>query len=316
MWGGRVGKLTNCELRVGCRALETRNLALAALPREEYLAVAERTTPGIKVALTIAGSDSCGGAGIQADLKTFSVMGVYGASALTTITAQNTQGVKDVLLLEPDLIDKQIAAVTGDIEVHATKTGLLGSDRIVETTARAIDRNNLMPLVVDPVMITKSGDSLLDESAVKVLCKKLLPLAAVVTPNRFEAARLLGQDGEIQDLHGATTAARQICQSYGAKACVVKGIKRDNGDAGTAVDLFYDGHDAHEITSDWRPTSNTHGAGSCFSAAITAALALGEPIEEAIQTAKTVISEAIRQATDLGHGHAPVNPLAYLKLKT
>ena len=275
----------------------------------------ERTTPGIKVALTIAGSDSSGGAGIQADLKTFSVMGVYGASVVTAVTAQNTRGLKDTLLLETGMIDKQLAAVAGDIEIHAAKTGMLGNGHIVETIARAIDRNNLMPLVVDPVMIAKSGDSLIDESAVKVLCKRLLPLAAVVTPNRLEAARLLGQNGKIQDLHSAAMAAKEICDKYGAKACIVKGIKRDNGEEGDAVDIFYDGDEVQEIVSNWRPTTNTHGSGSCFSAAIAAALAMGQPLDEAVQTGKTVVSEAIRQATDLGHGHAPVNPLAYLNLK-
>jgi len=277
--------------------------------------VEDRTTPGTRVAFTIAGSDSCGGAGIQADLKTFSVMEVYGASVVTAITAQNTKGIKQIQLIDPDLIEQQTAAVASDIEVHATKTGMLGSRQNILTVAQVIDRHNLFPLVVDPVMVDKSGNPLIDDSAIKILCKKLLPLAALATPNCQEAARLLGHNQTIEDLHGAKTAARQICEKYGSKACVVKGIKRENGDEGEAVDLYYDGREVHEVVSDWRPTSNTHGAGSCFSAAITAALALGRAIDEAIKTAKTLISEAIRQATDLGHGQAPVNPLAYLRLK-
>ena len=163
-------------------------------------------------------------------------------------------------------------------------------------------------------MASKSGATLLDESAVQILCRKLLPLAAVATPNRFEAARMLGQSEPIEDIYGARSASEQLCRTYKLAACIVSGIKRPNEQEGDAVDMYFDGQKHHELVSDWRPTTNTHGSGCTFSAAITAALALGEPIEQAIQTAKKVISEAIRQTTDLGHGTSPVNPMAYAKV--
>ena len=274
-----------------------------------------RTTPGTSMALTIGGSDSCGGSGIQADLKTFVVRGVFGASAITTITAQNSQAVKQTHVLEPDLIKQQIDVVSSDMQVSATKTGMLPNADTIEVVVKILKQNNLFPLVVDPVMMTVSGDSLVDDASVTTLIKKLLPLATIVTPNGREAARLLGRADPITDLHGAATAAQEICQRLAAKACVVTGIKRENDEEGEAIDLFFDGHELHEIVSDWRPTPNTHGAGCTFSAAITAGLALGQPLDEAIRTAKSVVVESIRQATDLGKGISPVNHLAYLNVK-
>lgn len=275
----------------------------------------ERTVPGTYVALTIAGSDSCGGAGIQADLKTFSVMNVYGASVITAITAQNTTGVKAVQVLNPELVDQQIEAVAGDFSLQATKTGMLGNRAIIEVVAAAIKRQTLMPLVVDPVMAAKSGDSLADKDAVDALCKRLLPLAAVVTPNLLEAARLLGRQESIRDLAGAKNAAREICRRFGARACVVKGLHRRDDHEGQAVDIFDDGTTGHELVAEWRPTENTHGAGCVFSAALAAALARGEAMDKAVRTAKALITEAIRQGTNLGQGRSPVNPLAYLTVK-
>lgn len=281
----------------------------------------ERTTPGTTVALTIAGSDSSGGAGIQADLKTFAALGVYGASAITAITAQNTTGVKRSLVLDPELVEAQIDAVAGDFRAHATKTGMLANAAVIRIVAAAIDRHNLHPLVVDPVMVARGGDRLIDDDAIAVLCRKLLPLAAVVTPNRHEAARLLGQTAAIDAAGPAIQAARAICSRYGARACVVKGIRRPvvgrpaEGSEAEAVDIFFDGHDAHELVADWRDTDNTHGSGCTFSAALCAALALGRPVNDAVVTAKAFVSEAIRRTTSLGHGHAPVNHLAYLQVK-
>ncbi len=274
-----------------------------------------RTTPGVTAALTIAGSDPSGGAGIQADLKTFSALRVFGCAALTALTAQNTTGVKAVLALDPPFIEQQIDAVAGDILIKATKTGMLSSAPIISTVASAIARHNLYPYVCDPVMVSRSGDSLIDESAVKVLTKKLLPMCAVVTPNRHEAVRLLGIKGEIDDVGSATQAARDICGRLGARACVVKGIRRTRDSVDECVDLFYDGKEAHEIVAAWRDTKNTHGSGCTFSAAITAALALGQELHTAVQTARNVVSEALRQTTDLGLGRGPVNHLAYLDVK-
>jgi hydroxymethylpyrimidine/phosphomethylpyrimidine kinase len=274
-----------------------------------------RTTPGTQVAFTIAGSDSSGGAGIQADLKTFTAMDVYGASAITAITAQNTTGVKKAHILDPALIEAQIDAVAGDFEINATKTGMLGNAAVVNLVAAAIKRHNLLPLVVDPVMVSRGGDSLIDDAAVKAICDRLLPLATIVTPNRLEAARLLGRSEPIDDVGGAIAAARMICQRFGAKACVVKGIRRESNSKDEAVDIYFDGGEPQEVVADWRDTKNTHGAGCTFSAAIAAALALGRALPDAVALAKAVVSEAIRQATDHGAGHGPVNHLAYLKVK-
>ncbi|MCC6581430.1 MAG: bifunctional hydroxymethylpyrimidine kinase/phosphomethylpyrimidine kinase [Phycisphaeraceae bacterium] len=277
--------------------------------------MAERTVPGVDVALTIAGSDSSGGAGIQADLKVFSVMDVYGASAITAITAQNTLGVRQSLVLDPALVVEQIDAVASDFPVKATKTGMLGHAAMIEAVARRIAASNLFPLVVDPVMVAKSGASLIDDDAVSVLAKKLLPLATLTTPNLAEAGRLLGRKQPIADEAGAQQAAREICARFGVKACLVKGLRREDEHEGVAVDFFFDGRDLMELTSPWRPTTHTHGSGCAFSAAVTAALAKGKPLPEALAIAKTLISEAIRQTTGLGAGRGPVNVLSYLKLK-
>ncbi len=277
--------------------------------------MATRTTPGINAALTIAGSDPSGGAGIQADLKTFAALDVFGCTAITAITVQNTAAVKHSEALDPDLVAQQIDAVAGDLPIAATKTGMLANAAIVKAVAKAAQRNKLAPLVVDPVMVSTTGHTLLDETAIKTLCHDLLPLAAVVTPNGQEAAKLLKQDKPITEAYAATEAAKQICAQFGPKACVVTGIQRPGDGDGQAVDIYFDGTDAHEITSAWRSTTNLHGSGCTFSAAITAALAQGQPIDEAVQTAKALVNEAIRQTTDLGHGTSPVNHLAYLKVK-
>ncbi len=278
--------------------------------------MSERTTPEIKAALTIAGSDPSGGAGIQGDLKTFATLDVFGCAVVTAITVQNTTAVKDSQPLDADLVAQQIDAVASDIPIAATKTGMLANAQIVKAVAGAIKRNKLAPLIVDPVMVATTGAALLDDDAVKVLCDQLLPLAAAVTPNTHEAARMLGKDADaINDIYTATDAAREICNRFGVKACVVTGLKQADDHEGQAVDIYFDGKEVREVTSDWRLTSNTHGSGCTFSAAITGALALGQPIDEAIQTAKAVVSEAIRQTTSLGHGNSPVNHLAYLKVK-
>jgi hydroxymethylpyrimidine/phosphomethylpyrimidine kinase len=287
-----------------------------AQPTDRSFPLAEtRTTPGLPVALSIAGSDSCGGAGFQADLKTFTVLDTYGAAVVTAVTAQNTNGVRASLILEPDLIVDQIDAVAGDLQVHVTKTGMLGTAANVRAVAKAIKTNNLFPLVVDPVMVTKTGGSLIDDDAVSVLAEELLPLAAIVTPNRLEAARLIGRKEPLATVKDAIDAAAAICRDFHVSACVITGFHQPNDEEGDAVDLFFDGHDAHEVVSAWRPTDNTHGAGSVFAAAIAASLAHGQALDAAVQTAKSVVSEAIRQAVNLGHGKGPVNVLAYLKVK-
>ena len=254
----------------------------------------------IPKAMTIAGSDSGGGAGIQADLKTFAALGVYGASTLTAITAQNTVAVTAVHELPVDLIAAQIDAVVTDIGVDAVKTGMLSSAAIVETVAAAVQRHALVNLVVDPVMIAKSGDALLRPEAVNALRDRLLPLAAVVTPNLPEAETLTGlsitTDAEVR------RAAEQIV-GRGARAVVVKGGHRE----GPAVDLFYDGIRFQEFTAPRLDTRNTHGTGCTFAAAIAAGLAQGQDLMAAVAQAKDYVTEAIRHSYPLGQGHGPLH---------
>jgi hydroxymethylpyrimidine/phosphomethylpyrimidine kinase len=249
--------------------------------------------------MTIAGSDSGGGAGIQADLKTFQALGVYGTSTLTAITAQNTLQVRAVHEIPIDVVAAQIDAVMDDIGVDAAKTGMLSSAEIIGTVAERVRYWRLDRLVVDPVMVSKSGDRLLREDAVQALVRDLLPLALVLTPNLPEAevlvGRSLGTDDEIRQ------AAREI-QALGPRAVVMKGGHRQ----GEAVDLLFDGQTFHVFSSERFDTPNTHGTGCTFSAAIAAGLAQGLDVVDAVGAAKRYVSEAIRRSTPLGAGHGPV----------
>ena len=255
----------------------------------------------LPVALTIAGSDSGGGAGIQADLKTFAALGVHGTSAITAITAQNTVDVTDILELPTQLIRAQIDAVVSDLEVRAAKTGMLSSASIIEAVANAISDHGITRLVVDPVMVAKGGAKLLRDEAVEALRTKLLPLAAIVTPNMPEAGVLLNRTIETLDQRRA--AARALLE-LGPRAVVIKG-----GHAGgDAIDIFFDGHEMTELAARRIDTRNTHGSGCAFSAAIAAGLARGlEPLA-ATREAKAFITHAIESALEIGHGHGPVNP--------
>lgn len=258
----------------------------------------------VHVALTIAGSDSGGGAGIQADLKTFQRFGVYGTSALTLVTAQNTVGVLAVELLSTGLVTQQISAVAEDFDVRAAKTGALGSTAIIEAVASAVGEHAFPHLVVDPVMISKHGDPLLDTDAVEVLRTRLFPKASLVTPNLHEAAVLLGRDvGSEEEMRDA---ARAVC-NLGAAAALVKGGHLPGGEA---VDLFYDGADFVRLAAPRIETPHTHGTGCTYSAAITALLARGKILAEAVREAKDFISRAIASAPGIGHGHGPVDHLA------
>jgi hydroxymethylpyrimidine/phosphomethylpyrimidine kinase len=258
----------------------------------------------IPTAMTIAGSDSGGGAGIQADLKTFAALGVYGTSALTAVTAQNTLAVTAVHEIPTDAIAAQIDAVVTDIGVDAVKTGMLSSSAVIECVAASLAKYSGLPgvhrLVVDPVMVSKSGDSLMQREAISTLRSRLLPLAAMVTPNIPEAEALTGltivNDQDVRD------AAKAII-NMGAKAVVVKGGHRE----GPATDLFYDGSDFREFTAPRIDTSNTHGTGCTFASAVAAGLAKGlEPVE-AVGQAKDYVTEAIRNSFSVGGGHGPLN---------
>jgi hydroxymethylpyrimidine kinase/phosphomethylpyrimidine kinase len=257
----------------------------------------------VKIALTIAGSDSGGGAGIQADLKTFSALGVFGTSAITSLTAQNTVGVQGIYDISPDFIGLQIDAVAEDIGVDAAKTGMLSSPDIVIKVSEKIKEHKIKKLVVDPVMVAKSGDYLLRSEARDALVKKLLPLAAVITPNTEEAKVLTGIS--IRNIQDMKKAARKIC-AMGIKSVVIKGGHL----TGRALDLFYDGKEFVEFPSERFETKNTHGTGCTFSAAIAAELAKGARLKDAIGTAKNYITNAIRQSLSIGKGHGPTHHFA------
>jgi len=261
----------------------------------------------IPVALTIAGSDSGGGAGIQADLKTFAALGVHGTSAITAITAQNTIGVTGILELPTSLIRQQIDAVVEDIGVQAAKTGMLSSPEIIETVAVAIEQHGIAQLVVDPVMVAKGGAKLVRDEAVVALRGRLVPLAAVLTPNLQEASVLLGRP--IATLDERREAARDLV-AMGARAAVVKGGHAD----GDVTDVFFDGTRLVELEGTRIATPNTHGSGCAFSAAITAFLARGADPLDAVREAKAFITGAIAGALEIGHGHGPVNPVFGLRI--
>lgn len=249
-------------------------------------------------ALTIAGSDSGGGAGIQADLKTFAALGVYGMSAITAITAQNTRGVFAVHDVPVDVVEAQIDAVVEDIGVDAAKTGMLSSPAIIEAVAGRV-RHFGLRLVVDPVMVAKGGETLLVPEAVATLRTVLLPLAEVVTPNLPEAEALSG--GRITSLADMRAAARAIA-ALGPRSVVVKGGHGTD----EPVDVFYDGAHVIELHAERIETRHTHGTGCTFSAAIAAFLAQGIGMEQAVRQAKAYITGAIGHAPGIGHGHGPV----------
>lgn len=258
----------------------------------------------MRKALTIAGSDSGGGAGIQADLKTFWALGVYGASALTAITAQNTVGVQGIFELPADFVAQQIDSVMSDIGADAVKTGMLSSADIIACVADRMRHYGVKRLVVDPVMVAKSGDPLLRPEARQALVEELLPLAMVVTPNRHEAEVLSGV--AISSLEDLRRAARKI-HAMGASYVVAKGGHLQGEQS---VDVLYDGKTFREFTAPRIPTRNTHGTGCTFASAIAAGLARGLSVPDAVALAKEFITEGLLYAEDVGQGHGPPNVLA------
>lgn len=256
------------------------------------------------VALTIAGSDPSGGAGIQADLKAFHQFGVYGEAVITLITVQNTRSVTQVEVLDPELVAAQIAAVVDDVPPAAAKLGALGNLAVLKAVAREA-RSFPFPLVVDPVMISKHGVALMAEQALTAMIEIVIPLAHLLTPNLYEAAALTGM--EVGSLESMKVAAFKL-RDLGARNVLIKGGHMD----GPAMDLLLtsDGQ-FHEFTTGRIDTPNTHGTGCTYSAAITAGLAKGIPLPVAIQQAKRYVTEAIRTNPRLGHGHGPLNHFAH-----
>ncbi len=256
-------------------------------------------------ALTIAGSDSGGGAGIQADLKTFAALGVYGMSAITAITAQNTVGVEAVAELDPALVSRQIQAVALDIGVDAVKCGMLANTAIIHQVALDLAALRLPNVVVDPVMVAKSGDRLLRDDAINALITAILPLALVVTPNLQEAAALTGR--EISGPEHMKDAAAQI-HTFGPRYVVIKGGHLPDN----PMDILYDGHKFIEYTGERFTTPHTHGTGCTFSSAIAAGLARGLQVAEAVRQAKDFVAGAIQQGLPLGRGHGPLHHFHWL----
>lgn len=254
----------------------------------------------MKLALTIAGSDSGGGAGIQADLKTFSAHGVYGMSVITSITAQNTTGVLGIEDVSPEMVALQMKAVFEDLYPDAVKIGMVSNEGIIKAIAEGLKNYRHDKVVLDPVMISKSGSHLLKPEAMEALKRELIPLSFVVTPNLMEAGAL--SDMEIENKEDMKEAARRILD-LGARTVVVKGGHL----TGDALDVFYDGKEFYEITSERIDTENTHGTGCTFSSAIAANLALGYDLLESIKRAKYYITGAIKNSLDIGHGVGPTN---------
>jgi hydroxymethylpyrimidine/phosphomethylpyrimidine kinase len=256
-------------------------------------------------ALTIAGSDSGGGAGIQADLKTFQELHVFGMSAITAVTAQNTLGVHGVYPLSVEAVVKQIEAIGTDLGANAVKTGMLFSSEIIQAVSECIIRFKWENIVVDPVMIAKGGASLLQIEAIAALKKHLLPLAMVITPNIPEAEVLA--DMSIHSIDDRLEAAKRLHQ-LGAKHVVMKG---GHGREEELVDILYDGVEFTYFKGKRMETKNTHGTGCTFAAAVTAELAKGKSIKNAVETAKQFIQAAIEDDLELGSGHGPTNHWAY-----
>ena len=254
-----------------------------------------------RVALTIAGSDSGGGAGIQADLKTFAAHGVYGTSVITAVTAQNTLGVHTACALSADLVTAQIEAVMSDIGAHAAKTGMLATAAIVEAVAAAVDDLEIPLLVVDPVIVATTGQRLLDEEALAAMKAELISRAFVVTPNVAEAETLSSRP--IREEDDLREAARRILV-LGPAAVLIKGGHFPSGDI---VDLLYDGHRFTEFRAARVEGPNKHGTGCTFSAALTAQLALGRTLEDAIPLAQEYVAGAIRGAPGVGRGDGPLD---------
>ena len=261
----------------------------------------------MKQVLTIAGSDSGGGAGIQADIKAMSANGVFAMSAITAVTAQNTEEVTDVFELPLSIVAAQIDAVFDDFDVSAVKTGMVSSAEIVKVVAKLLKPQNVTNLVVDPVMIAKSGHRLLKPDAVEALMHELIPLALVVTPNIHEAQQLSGI--EIKTLNDARKAAK-IIHRLGCRHVLIKGghLLEDR-----ATDLLYDGRFFELFKSEFIDTPHTHGTGCTFASAIAAHLALGKPLTQAITAAKAYLTEAIRHGLSIGHGKGPTHHFYFLK---
>jgi hydroxymethylpyrimidine/phosphomethylpyrimidine kinase len=255
----------------------------------------------MKVALTIAGSDSSGGAGIQADLKTFQAHGLFGMSAVTAVTVQNTQKVYDVQEMVPRIVHDQITCLFDDIKIDVVKIGMVSSIELIKAIATALKAVNPPPVVLDPVMVSKSGYRLLNQDAQDALVEHLFPMSAVITPNIYEAEALIGK--KIKTIEDMKSAAGDILK-LNVKKVVVKGghLREDR-----ATDVLYDGKEYKELHGHWVKTKNTHGTGCTYSSAIAANIALGKTFFEAVSLAKEYITGAIEHSLSIGQGYGPTH---------
>ncbi len=299
--------LGTLKLQVVCKSslvkpMQRRNEAhfwkTRCIPHTELLhpaPMAKKTeTP---IALTVAGSDSGGGAGIQADLKTFSALGVFGVTAITCVTSQSPKGVTGIQTIDPELVSKQIRTVKDAFNIGAIKTGMLFSPGIISTVAATFQELQLKNIIVDPVMIASSGAKLLKEEAIDSLRKHLLPICSLVTPNLAEAGVLLNQ--EVDSVEMMEIAAQEIYDTFGCPA-LVKGGHLPK--ARQAIDVFYDGKDLHEFKKRFIQNVNSHGSGCTYSSAIAAHIARGKPLIKAIELAKHFVQESFENAQPLGDG--------------
>ncbi len=259
----------------------------------------------LPVVLTVAGSDSGGGAGIQADLKTFHACGVHGVSATTSVTSQNTQGVQDRFDLPAEVVASQLDSIFADFEIAALKTGMLASAAVIRVVSAALRRFSHGPLVVDPVMVSSSGSLLLDLEAVSALVSELMPMAAIVTPNVPEAEALTGR--RILDLGDMREAARDISREAGCPNVLLKGGHLAEPSGSTDILFMRDTGDWLELAGLWQETKNAHGTGCVLSAALACGLAKGLDMESAVALAKETVGKAIRNSLEVGHGSGPVH---------
>jgi len=262
----------------------------------------------MKTVLVIAGYDPSGGAGVLADVKTIAAMGCYAAAAVTSLTFQNTQGVRGALHSSADVIQNQLDPILDDFTIDAVKTGMLPTAESIESTASCVEAHGLGPVVVDPVVRSTSGFDLIDDAALDVLVRRLFPLATVVTPNVVEAGRIVGFD--ITTESDMERAARRLV-ALGARAALVKGGHLDLD--GHAVDVLFDGLAVHTFSDRRIESTSTHGTGCTLASAIAAGLALGRGLAVAVAGAKTYVTRAIRSAPGLGHGHGPLDHFYFLE---
>ncbi|MBD3195521.1 MAG: bifunctional hydroxymethylpyrimidine kinase/phosphomethylpyrimidine kinase [Candidatus Lokiarchaeota archaeon] len=266
----------------------------------------------MKKVLTIAGSDSGGGAGIQADLKAFAARGVYGMSAITALTAQNTVGVQGIFEVSPDFVAQQIDSVMSDIGADAWKTGMLSNTKIIEVVKEKVNEYNIERLICDPVMVAKSGDPLLKQEAQDILINKLLPLTFIITPNKHEAEVISKM--KISDIEEAKKVAIKI-HEMGAKNVIIKG--GHFLDPIQAIDVLYDGKEISTVSGPRIDTTNTHGTGCTYASSIAAEIAKGYQFKDAVKIAKEYLTKTIEAAVNLnlGNGHGPLNHFLNQKIK-